>query len=101
MVKQVIKKCSRRFMLSIADQECIGHECQHYQKLRGNHPQTGEAIDEYKCTEEWSNILLIECSQQQRQTGAAVESLRNVVNAGNKKILSKQSLIESNKKEVQ
>jgi len=77
MVKQLIKKCKYRFSLPENEQECIGLECHHYQQLRGNHPQTGQPVDEYMCTDEWSNILLIENSQMQRQTGAAVESLRN------------------------
>ena len=44
---------------------------------RGNHPQTGELIDEWGCEVTWMPTLLIENSQQQRQTGAAVESFRN------------------------
>lgn len=55
---------------------CIEYKCKFYQKLRGNDPQGGE-IDEYDCAFIWQNILLIENSQMHRQTGAAVESLRN------------------------
>ncbi len=46
-------------------------------KVRGNNPNTGEEIDEYGCSMAWLPILMIENSQQQRQTGAAVESFRN------------------------
>ena len=46
-------------------------------KVRGNNPNTGEEIDEYGCAIAWMPIMMIENSQQQRQTGAAVESFRN------------------------
>jgi hypothetical protein len=43
-------------------------------------PNTGEQLDDWGCSVAWLPVLLIENSQQQRQTGAAVESLRNEVN---------------------
>jgi hypothetical protein len=46
-------------------------------KVRGNNPNTGEEIDDYGCSMAWLPVLMIENSQQQRQTGAAVESFRN------------------------
>ena len=46
-------------------------------KVRGTNPNTGEEIDDYGCSVAWLPILMIENSQQQRQTGAAVESFRN------------------------
>lgn len=46
-------------------------------KIRGNNPNTGQEIDEYGCSVAWLPVLMIENSQQQRQTGAAVESFRN------------------------
>lgn len=46
-------------------------------KVRGNNPNTGEEIDDYGCAIAWLPLLMIENSQQQRQTGAAVESFRN------------------------
>ena len=39
--------------------------------------ETGEPVDEWGCAVVWMPTLLIENSQQQRQTGAAVESFRN------------------------
>ena len=56
---------------------CIEHECMWFIQLRGTHPQTGEPLDEWDCTMVMQPLLLIENSQQQRQTGAAVESFRN------------------------
>jgi hypothetical protein len=46
-------------------------------KIRGNNPNTGEEVDEWGCSMAWLPVLMIENSQQQRQTGAAVESFRN------------------------
>ena len=46
-------------------------------QLRGNHPQTGQEIDEWGCTIAWTPLLLIENAKLQRETGAAVESFRN------------------------
>ena len=46
-------------------------------KIRGTNPNTGEELDDYGCAIAWLPVLMIENSQQQRQTGAAVESFRN------------------------
>jgi mevalonate kinase len=46
-------------------------------KIRGNNPNTGEEVDEWGCSMAWLPVLMIENSQQQRSTGAAVESFRN------------------------
>ena len=57
--------------------DCIGLECSWFTQIRGVHPQTGEEIDEWGCAVTWMPVLLIENSQKQRETGAAVESFRN------------------------
>lgn len=57
--------------------DCIGLQCSWFSQLRGKHPQTGADIDEWGCAITWLPVLMIENSQQQRQTGAAVESFRN------------------------
>ena len=49
--------------------DCIGIQC--------INPQTGEEVDEWECAVKMMPILLIENSQMQRQTGAAIESFRN------------------------
>lgn len=56
---------------------CRQLDCAWFLKLRGQNPNTGEDIDDWGCSIAWFPILLIENSQQQRQTGAAVESFRN------------------------
>jgi hypothetical protein len=58
---------------------CKEHACAKWIQVQGTHPQTGEPLSEYDCTHNWQTVLLIENSQQQRQTGAAIESLRNEV----------------------
>lgn len=40
-------------------------------------PNTGEEVDEWSCAITWLPMMLIENSQQQRSTSAAVESFRN------------------------
>tara|TARA_S200002703_G_scaffold40851_1_gene35522 strand:+ start:2275 stop:2604 length:330 start_codon:yes stop_codon:yes gene_type:complete len=56
---------------------CKQLECAWFIQLRGNNPNTGEEVDEWGCAIAWQPILAIEGAQQMRQTGAAVESLRN------------------------
>ena len=57
-------------------EDCLGLKCSWFTQIRGTHPQTGQEI-EWGCAVTWVPTLLIENSQQQRQTGAAVESFRN------------------------
>lgn len=57
--------------------ECIQNKCAWYTHIRGINPNTGQEVDEWNCTISWLPMLLIENSQQQRSTGAAVESFRN------------------------
>ena len=56
---------------------CKELECAWFMSIRGKNPNTGEDVDEWGCAMAWMPILMIENSQQQRQTGAAVESFRN------------------------
>jgi hypothetical protein len=57
--------------------KCIEHKCSWYIQVRGSNPNTGDPVDRWDCVVSWMPMLLIENSQQQRQTGAAVESFRN------------------------
>ena len=56
---------------------CMQHGCEWYIQIQGTNPNTGQPVNEFGCTMRWLPILLVENSQQQRQTGAAVESFRN------------------------
>ena len=53
------------------------HACRFWIQVHGQHPQTGEKVSTFDCVFSWVPALLIENSQQQRHTGAAVESFRN------------------------
>ena len=55
----------------------ILYRCSWVIKIRGKDPQSEIEIDEWKCSVAWQPILSIENTQQSRQTGAAVEDLRN------------------------
>lgn len=56
---------------------CRQLECAWFLKITGKNPNTGEDIEDWGCSMSWLPILMIENSQQQRSTGAAVESFRN------------------------
>lgn len=57
--------------------DCIETKCAWFCQVRGVNPNTGQELDEWQCAVNLLPILLIENSQQQRHTSAAVESLRN------------------------
>lgn len=52
-------------------------ECPKFVKISGVNPNDGAPIDKFGCIDSFIAMLMIENSQQQRQTGAAVESFRN------------------------
>lgn len=66
-------------MCPLTGDDCMKHECEWYTHVIGSNPQTGKHIDNFGCAVTFLPLLLIENSQQQRQTGAAVESFRNRV----------------------
>ncbi len=51
--------------------------CERWMQVQGKNPNTGDDINRHGCIDDWGPFLLIENSQMQRQTGAAVESFRN------------------------
>ena len=57
--------------------DCIQLQCAWFTQVRGMNPNTGEEVDDWSCAVTWLPSLMIENSQQQRQTGAAIESFRN------------------------
>lgn len=62
------------------DCSTVCHKCPLWTRVVGKNPQSEELIDDWRCAVAWVPMLLIENSQQQRGTQAAVESLRNEVN---------------------
>jgi hypothetical protein len=57
--------------------DCIGLQCAWFTQVRGTNPNTGKEVEEWGCAMAWMPMLMIENSQQQRSTSAAVESFRN------------------------
>ena len=57
--------------------KCVEHKCKFYMQVMGKDPNTGQDVNEFDCAIAWMPALLIEGSQQTRQTGAAIESFRN------------------------
>ena len=60
---------------SIVDGELVA--CRFWVTVHGIHPQTGETVNNSDCAMCWTPVLLIENSKVNRETGAAVESMRN------------------------
>jgi hypothetical protein len=56
---------------------CRQLECAWFMKVVGTNPNTGKEVEEWGCAMSWMPMLMIENSQQQRSTSAAVESFRN------------------------
>ena len=66
---------------------CKELECAWFVQVRGHNPNTGAEVDEWGCSIAWMPVLMIENSQQQRSTGAAVESFRNEMVKANSMLL--------------
>ncbi len=75
----------------LVKKDCIGLQCAWFTQVRGHNPNTGKEVDEWACAITWLPVLLIENSQQQRSTGAAVESFRNEMVKANES--SQQALL--------
>lgn len=61
------------------DMSKVCHKCPWWTRLVGKNPQSEEFIDDWRCAVAILPTLLIENAQMSRQTGAAVETLRNGV----------------------
>lgn len=62
--------------------------CWKWVQIMGHNPNNGEEVNEWRCADAWMPFLMIENSQQQRSTGAAVESFRNEMVNQNQHLLS-------------
>lgn len=60
---------------AIVDGELVA--CRFWVHVQGQNPQTGETVSNGDCAIAWMPVLLIENSKVNRETGAAVESMRN------------------------
>jgi hypothetical protein len=72
---------------------CKQLECAWFLQIQGTNPNTGQDINEWGCAIAWLPVLTIENSQQQRQTGSAVESFRNEMVKANE--VSQQVLLRA------
>ena len=72
---------------------CRQLDCAWFLKITGKEPNTGADVDDWGCSIAWLPILMIENSQQQRSTGAAVESFRNEMVKSNE--ISQQILLSN------
>jgi hypothetical protein len=73
------------------DMSTVCHKCPLWVAVRGKHPQSEAIVDNWNCALAWLPVLLIENSQQQRATGAAVESFRNEMVVANADTLAAMS----------
>jgi hypothetical protein len=62
----------------------VCHKCPMFTQVRGVDANTGNEVDEWRCSLAFLPMLLIENTREQRGTGAAIESFRNeMVKANN------------------
>lgn len=71
--------------------------CWKWVQIQGHNPNTGAQESEWKCSDHWMVFLTIENSQQQRETGAAVESFRNEMVEGNRQFIGMLKQAAQNK----
>jgi hypothetical protein len=57
----------------------VCHKCPWWTRIMGKNPQSEEMIDDWRCAIALVPMLLVENSQMQRHTTAAVETFRNGV----------------------
>jgi hypothetical protein len=66
---------------------CKKLDCAWFIQMTGTNPQTGEQVDEWGCSVALLPMLMIENARESSQTGAAVESFRNVMVEQQKELL--------------
>lgn len=71
------------------------HACRFWVHIVGKHPQTGADQDLWDCAHAWMPVLLIDNTQRQRETGAAVESFRNVLHEDMATAMNRQTLLNT------
>jgi|TARA_R110000803_G_scaffold205454_3_gene272123 hypothetical protein len=66
---------------------CKKLDCAWFIQMTGTNPQTGEQVDEWGCSVALLPMLMIENARESSQTGAAIESFRNVMVEQQKELL--------------
>jgi hypothetical protein len=59
--------------------KCLEYECAKYVQIIGTDKNTGKDVSEWKCSDAWLPLLLIDNTQEARISGATMDSLRNHV----------------------
>ena len=54
--------------------------CAWFVQMQGENPQTGEAVNDWRCAMAWQPILMVESTRATTQNSAAIESHRNETN---------------------
>ena len=80
--------CHRTGFVKTCREGVVEHSCALWLQIAGINPNTGEPMHKYACADALMPFLTIENSQQQRQTGAAVESFRNEMVSANERLLA-------------
>ena len=81
-----------------AAMSAVCDKCPLWIHVLGKHPQSDQPVDHWDCSLAWMPLLLIENSQMQRQTGAAVESFRNEMVRANE--VSRELIINGGSKRL-
>lgn len=66
--------------------ECLQLKCSWFIKLIGTDNNTGQPVEDWGCSIKWLPMLLVENSNQQRQTCSSVDALRSEVSQGNQNV---------------
>jgi hypothetical protein len=66
----------------------VCHLCPWFTRVIGKNPQSEELMDNWHCAIAILPMLLVENAQMQRQTGAAVETMRNDIVASASEMVS-------------
>lgn len=77
------------------DVSTVCHKCPWWCRLIGKNPQTEEMIDDWRCAVAMLPMLMVDNTQQARQTGAALESLRNNVVRGVSEAIGNGRLLDA------
>ena len=72
---------------------CRSLDCAWFIQIQGTNANTGEELNDWGCSMTFLPILLIDNTNHQRQTGAAVESFRNEMVKSNQ--VSQQVLLQT------
>lgn len=75
-------------------------KCRFWIHVQGQNPQTGETISNGDCAMAWMPVLLIENSKVNRETGAAVESMRNESVTASQQIVGAMMQVSNNRMEL-